>query len=255
MQRKSGLSIAILLLFSLFSFSQKADSIKTISHFGGTITATQNGISLIPSFSLGRPALMFDLNLGGKKLTFEPFFRFGTDAKPWSFIFWGRYKLVTGKEFKMSIGAHPAFVFRTVTDTLNGIATDVVQTNRYVAADITPTYFISKSISLGIYYLYSHGLGKTAVQNTHFLTFSSNFSDIKIARGFFIKYNPQIYYLNQDGKEGFYYTQSLSLGMKNYPLSVQTILNKVLHTGIPGSDFVWNVSLIYSFNKNYVRHQ
>lgn len=255
MQRKTAVWIIALLLLSYSSFSQKTDSSRTISHFGGTITATQNGISLIPSFSLGKPALMFDLNVGTKRLTFEPFLRFGTNGKPWSFIFWWRYKLVTDKTFKMSIGAHPSFVFRTVTDTLNGIATNVIQANRYAAADITPTYFITKNISAGVYYLYSHGLDKTAVQNTHFLTLSTNFSDIKIGGKFFAKFHPQVYYLNQDGKDGFYYTHSLSIGRRNFPLSAQTIMNKALHTDIPGRDFVWNLSLIYSFNKNYVRHQ
>jgi len=32
---------------------------------GGVITATNNGVSIIPSFTLGRPALLFDLSLSG----------------------------------------------------------------------------------------------------------------------------------------------------------------------------------------------
>ncbi len=249
------LAVVLILITGTNALGQQKDSTQRIAHFGGTITATQNGISLIPSFSLGRPAVMFDLNMGGKKLTFEPFFRFGTNGKPWSFIFWWRYKVLTGEKFKMSIGAHPSFVFRTTPLTTNGTTVDVIQANRYAAVDITPTYFLSKNISIGVYYLYSHGLDKTSVQNTHFLTLNSNFSEIKLFGKFYAKFNPQFYYLSQDGKDGFYFTHSLSLARKKFPLSMQTIMNKAIRTSIPGRPFVWNASLIYSFNKNYVRHQ
>lgn len=255
MQRKTGVFVIVLLLLAGHSFSQNSDSTKTLVHFGGTITATQNGISLIPSFSLGKPAVMFDLNVGGKRLTFEPFFRFGTNGKPWSIIFWWRYKIITGEKFKLSIGAHPSFVFRTTSVNINGTATNIIQANRYAAGDLTPTYFISKNISAGIYYLYSHGLDKTAVQNTHFLTLNSNISNIKLAGKVFARFNPQVYYLKQDRNDGFYFTYSLTINRKNFPLSVQTIMNKVIRTSIPGRNFVWNASIIYSFNKNYARHQ
>ena len=55
-------------------------------HFSGNILATNNGISLIPSFNLGRPAVAFNLSIGGEKLSFDPQFRFSMDGKPWSFI-------------------------------------------------------------------------------------------------------------------------------------------------------------------------
>ncbi len=255
MHIKTYLLAAALVLLAQYSLGQSSDSVTKIAHFGGTITATQNGISLIPSFSLGKPAVMFDLNVGNKKLTFEPFFRFGTNGKPWSFIFWWRYKAVNSEKFKMSIGAHPSFVFRTLPVTTNGTTVNVIQANRYVAGDFTPTYILSKNISVGVYYLYSHGLDKTSVQNTHFLTLNSNFSNIHLAGKIFAKFIPQVYYLHQDAKDGFYFTYSLTLGRKNFPLSAQTIMNKAIRTSIPGKDFVWNVSLIYSFNKNYVRQQ
>jgi hypothetical protein len=238
-----------------FSYSQSKDSSKPVSHLGGTITATQNGISLIPSFSLGKPAIMFDLNAGGSKLTFEPFFRFGTDGKPWSFIFWWRYKLVNNKKFRMSAGAHPSYVFRSVTADNNGTKEKINRADRYAAVDIAPNYFISPNTSIGIYYLYSHGLDKTSVQNTHFITLNANFTHIKLAGRFYAKFNPQVYYLNQAGRDGFYFTHSLTLAHTNSPFSIQTIMNKVIRTNISGHDFVWNASLIYHFNKNYVRHK
>ena len=48
--KKMLLLLGILPLFCL-TYGQEADSTKTPSFFSGTITATNNGISLIPSFS------------------------------------------------------------------------------------------------------------------------------------------------------------------------------------------------------------
>jgi hypothetical protein len=245
--------LLLCLVFVLSATSQTKDTTQRISHFGGTITATQNGISLIPSFSLGRPAVMFDMNMGGKKLTFEPFFRFGMDGKPWSFIFWFRYKFVNNSKLRISIGAHPSYVFRTIDMNTNGIAVNINRADRYAAMDLTPTVAVSKNSTVGVYYLYSHGLDKTSVQNTHFITLNANFSHIKLTGNFYAKFNPQLYYLNMAGKDGFYATHSFTVAHNKLPLSVQTVMNRAFKTEIAGERFVWNLSLLYNFNKTYVR--
>jgi hypothetical protein len=48
--------LLILINVSHFSFSQKSDSTKGPSHFGGTGTVTSKGISMVPNLSLGKPA-------------------------------------------------------------------------------------------------------------------------------------------------------------------------------------------------------
>jgi hypothetical protein len=241
-------------LVSQSAFSQQVDSVKSEKHFGGTVTVTNNGISLLPSFSLGRPAAVFDLNVGNKKLTFEPQFRFGLDGKPWSFIFWWRYKLIQHEKFKLSVGAHPSFVFKPTTIIVNGVDDDTFYVQRYLATEISPNYFITKNITVGVYYLHSTGLDKGAIQETNFITINANFNNIKLSDDFYMKFNPQIFYLKMDKPDGFYATATLTILKKNFPLSIQSIVNKAIETMIPAkSNFVWNVSLIYSFNKNYVR--
>ena len=51
-------------------------------HFNGAVSATNNGISLIPTFSLGKPATIIELNAGGEHLTFEPQFRISLEGQP-----------------------------------------------------------------------------------------------------------------------------------------------------------------------------
>jgi hypothetical protein len=232
-------------------YSQKTDSTRTPAHFGGAVTVTTKGISIIPNLTLGKPAAIFDMS-AGRKLSFEPQFRFALEGKPWSFLFWFRYELVNKKKFLFKIGAHPAIAFRTITDSTGGESQELIRATRYLAGDLAPTYFLGKNISTGFYYLYSHGIEKDITQHTHYLAYRINFLNIKLTNKVFMRFNPSVYYLNMDKKDGFYFNSTLTLAMRNFPLSVSSLINKTIQTDIPiGDDFLWNVSLIYTFNKKY----
>ena len=199
---------------------------------------------------------MFDINVGNKKLSFEPQFRFSLEGKPWSFLFWWRYKLLNTDKFQVKVGAHPAIAFRTVpTISMNGDTNETVVVQHYLAGEFSPNYFITKNVSIGIYYLYSHGFEEGATKNTHFVTINSNFSNIKLSEQFYMKFNPQVYYLRMDERDGYYVTVTLTLAKRDFPLTLQSIVNQSIKTNIPSrKDFVWNMSLIYSFNKEYIKN-
>jgi hypothetical protein len=247
-------SFLFIFLFGIpvFTFCQNTDSTKVVSNFGGAVTVTNNGISFIPTFSLGKPAAIFDMTVG-RKLSFEPQFRFALEGKPWSFIFWWRYKLVKTSKVAVNVGAHPAILFRTITDTINGVSQEMIKAQRNVAAEFSPNYYLTKNISMGLYYLYGYSLEKNVVKNVHYLTFNFGFSNIGLPGQFYLKFYPQVYYLNMDKEDGFYFSSVLTLANRKFPVSISTLMNKVIKTDITASkNFVWNVSLIYSFNKKYV---
>jgi len=250
MQKQKILWVLILSMVTHFSFSQKTDS---IFHVRGAVTVTNKGISLVPTFTLGKPAAIFDLSMGKKKLYFEPQLRFALEGKPWSFLFWWRYRLLNKNKMAVTLGAHPAMNFKTEAWSENGVSKNAIVTRRYLAGELVPNYFVSKNISVGLYYLYSHCFDQGTAANTHFLTINSNFSHIKLIDDVYLRFTPQFYYLNQDGKDGFYFTSAFTVARAKFPLSVQSIINKTIQTEVPGSEnFVWNISLIYSFNKSYV---
>ena len=249
---------SILLIFLLFnlsdvSFSQVNDSTKVNGHFGGAVTITNKGISLIPNLTLGKPAALFDFSMGMKKLSFEPQFRFGLDGKPWTFILWWRYKLLKSDKFQLNIGAHPAFSFKTVTLATDGISQNIIRSQRYLAGEIAPTYLLTPYISVGIYYLNAHGLEEDLTQSTNYIALRCGLSNIRLSDQFYMRFNPQIYYLKMDKNDGFYLNATVTLAKRNFPLSVSSLVNRTIKTNIPvGEDFIWNVSLIYTFNKDYI---
>lgn len=233
---------------------RKTDTSRVIGHFAGAVSLTNNGISLVPTFSLGKPAAIFDMSVGGRRLSFEPQLRFALEGKPWSFLFWWRYRLITANRFRLTLGAHPALNFRTIPVSINGDIREVIQTRRYLAGEFVPNYYLTKTVSLGLYYLYSRGIDVDATRHTHFLTVNVNFSSIQLPKQYILRAAPQLYYLKLDEEDGFYITSSITLARRNFPLSLSAILNKAIQTNITGSkDFVWNATLVYSINNNYVK--
>jgi hypothetical protein len=242
------------LIFFGLSYSasaQKTGNTDMPYHFGGAVTVTNNGISFIPNFTLGKPAIIFDLT-AGRRLTFEPQFRFSLEGKPWSILFWWRYRLIDGDKFKLGLGAHPALSFKVQTYTVDSIPKQVMTVVRYVAGELTPTYYITKGISTGVYLFYSHGLDKESIKNSEMVALRINFNKINLSKQIFLRFNPQIYYLKQDTYDGFYFSESLSLLKVNFPLSISSIINTPIRSDIPANyGFIWNISIIYTFNKEY----
>ena len=56
-----------------------------------------------------------------------------------------------------------------------------------------------------------------------------------------------------DDNDGIFLNARLSISKKNFPVSVSALINKPLKSNIPSEyDFLWNVGLSYTFNKNYI---
>lgn len=251
-----------LILFSLFVSSiflgnaqdKLMDSTKLKSYFNGNFSVTNNGISFIPSFSLGKPAAIFELATGKKRLSFEPQLRWALNGKPWSFVFWWRYKLIKKDKFTFNVGMHPSVAFKRVSNTTNGKTTVSLVPQQFIAFEFVPNYWVNKNLSFGMYYLVSHGIYGAATKYTNFLTLNSSISNIRISKDLRFRMNPQLYYLKMDAADGFYFSDIFLLSNIHSPFSFGSIINKPFRSTIPGgTKFSWNLSLFYSFHKNYVR--
>ncbi|GAA0879638.1 hypothetical protein GCM10009119_26070 [Algoriphagus jejuensis] len=222
-----------------------------IKHFNGTIAATSNGISIIPAFTLGKPAVFFDLSVGGDRLSFDPMFRFGMNGKPWSFVFWWRYKVLKDSRFTLTAGAHPAFIFQDMEVIVDGKPQKMFIANRYLAGELSPLYKISEHISTGLYYLHGTGFNPTGPKNSDFLSWNTVLSDLRIIKDIKLKVNPQLYFLSVDENSGFYVNSSFTLSKVDFPIGFQTLFNQKIDSTVPGDDMVWNVSVLYSFANDY----
>jgi hypothetical protein len=246
--------ILVIMSFTNLTYSQVADSTKLPFNFGVSVTVTTKGISTVPNLTLGKPAAIFDLAMGKGRLSFEPNLRFALEGRPWSFLFWWRYKLVQKDRFRISLGAHPALSFRMREYPYESGTQKTMVVYRYLAGELSPTYFITKNTGVGLYWLYSRGIEKELTRNTNLISFRASFTDISLTKNYFLRFYPQVYYLNMDKVDGFYINSVLTLSRRNFPLSISSLVNNPIHTNITaGNEFLWNVSLIYSINNQYHR--
>ncbi len=245
-------ALTVLFLFlSVVSYPQKSDTIKTATHFSGSVTLTTNGISTIPNFILGKPAAIFYTSFG-QQFSFEPEFRFSLDAKPWMFIFWLRSDLLKSGRHHIRLGINSQINFNKSIVHENGILHEIRSANRFLSADLSQSYVITRKFSTGIYYMYSHTLEKFGLKDLHYLAFRGNFMNIALTDQVFMKFSPQVYYLRIDNRDGFYFSETLTLARKCFPLILSSIVTNPIKTRIPTNNhLVWNINLIYAFSNNY----
>jgi hypothetical protein len=238
----------ILLNLPHLAFSQQKDTLKPIEplHATANILITNNGISLFPNLSLGKPATVLSLVMGKKNIFFEPELRWRLNGNPWSYIFWLRYRPKRTAHFSWHIGAHPSYVVRDNDVTVLGKATHRWVAQRNVAAEIVPVWHYSPKFSLGFHALASRGLDTAyGNQRSVYLSLQPRFPKIDLSSKYYLGFFPQFFHLKLDAKEGTYYSQMVSFNKKNLPFYFTTVATYKIKSTIAGDNFLWNVGLNY----------
>lgn len=228
------------------TFSQSKDSLKQIKPLNANaiVTITNNGVSLFPNLSLGKPAAIINLALGKNKIFFEPELRWGLNGKPWSYIYWLRYRPnKISKQFGFHLGVHPSYVTRENLVTVNGTSVNRFVTQRYFAGEIVPVWSPSSKFALGLHFLRAKGLDDYATQRSVFIAVQPRFPHISLYKSYFLSYFPQIFYLELDDKNGSYFSHTINLNKSNFPFTISSVFTYKFKSSIPGDDIVLNIGL------------
>lgn len=253
----AGLKFLTLLLsvgFSQILSAQDDNEIlkDKINSFTYAFTVQTKGISTIPNLTLGKPAAIFDLKIG-RKLTFEPQFRFALTGKPWATVFWWRYNPTISDKVRLTLHTNYSFSYKTITVESSGVPQDIIRTTRYLVTAIEPYYLVSQHFNVGAYISYNHGIEKFIVRDTYMFSFRTGISDIPITKNVAARVNPEIYYMKMDNTDGIFLNARMSINKKNFPFSLSGLLNKPIKSNIPSDfDFLWNVGLSYTFSRKYL---
>lgn len=248
------LLLMFLCCFNQIASAQKNDSTSArINSFGGAVTIQSKGISTIPNLTLGKPAAVFDMRVG-RKLTFEPQFRFALDGKPWAMIFWWKYTSQISNKLRLNYTTNYSLSYKAMSYyTSTGTSQEIIRTTRYFAAGLEPNFQVNKYLGIGVYLFYTYGVEEFITKNTYMVSFRPGISNIPFAKNTTARITPEVYYLKMDDKEEVYLNARFSINKKNFPLSVSGLINKPLKSDIPSDyDFLWNVGLSYTFGKKYI---
>lgn len=105
-----------------------------------------------------------------------------------------------------------------------------------------------------MYLFYTKGIEKYITQNTYMFSLRPGISNIPITQNITARVGPEVYYLKMDTKDGVFLNTTFLISKRNFPLSITGLINKPLRSNIPADyDLLWNLSLVYTFNKEF-RH-
>ena len=251
------LSITIFsLLFFVSSslFAQTPDSTNSVTNFSGSVGITNNGFSIIPTFSLNSPALITQLSWRKKRFSFDPDVRLVPDATKGGVLLWFRYRLVEHKKFSLRVGTHPAFTLIRRPETVSGQTKQITEMLRFGAFEVVPSYQINKNFGLGTMYLQGHGFQKHGPQLTRVLFLNTSITDIGLSKNLRFNLFPSVFFLYTHGYRGDYLTITGVLAHKKLPFTLQSTINQTFSSNIPeNQNFMWNVMVAYNFSKNMKR--
>lgn len=252
---KFTLTVVFSILFISISVAQSTnDTTAKPLQINGSAAITNNGISIIPTFSLNAPAMIFNFYINKNRFSFDPDIRATFDGRKGSMIFWFRYKLIQDKKFTLGAGIHPAYNLALKAITENGSTRNITQASRFIAYELNTNYKISDHISVGPYALRGMGLQSDGPKSSYFLALNTNFTNLPIGNHFMFSWTPQFYYLYIDKTDGFYLANNFKISHDKSPFSLQSIMNKEIKTDITGSkNFTWNIILSYSFGNSYIK--
>ncbi len=241
---------------ALVCSSQNEDSTKHELTVKGNISVANNGISLIPTFTLGKAALASNIGFSGKKrFSFETELLYSIeDFRPWSIAFFSHYKIVRKEKFQLTAGAHvPVVNFVTATVIKDGVEQEVIQGRRFFPnLELVPNCNLSKNFRLEMYLFFGNGIDRDVDFRGYFFSLRPSFDHIPLAGKNFLRFYPQLYYLRIAGDDGIYAAGTLALARQDFPLSISTTMYRTITSNIPAKDFDWNISLNYSIGKDYV---
>jgi hypothetical protein len=235
--------------------AQTGEEKPKINNFTASVLYQTKGISTIPNLTLGKPAFTFDLKIG-RRLSFEPQFRFAASGKPWAMVFWWKYNAVSTSKFRLDLSTNYSFSYKTITVTTSVESQEFIRTTRYLVCAVAPEFLFNKYFSVGAYIFYNRGIEKFITRNTLMLSFRPSFSNIPIAKNITARFTPEIYHLSMDDNEGIFFNARLSISMNNFPVSLSALVNKPIKSDIPSEfDLLWNAGISYTFNNKYVKAQ
>lgn len=247
---KTIFAVVFGLLVASVANAQQPDSTQASSTFSGFVGVTNNGFSIIPTFSLNSPAVIFNASWRKNKCSFDPDFRLVPDASKGSLLFWFRYRLVEQKKFSLRVGAHPAFTLVRRNITQNGNTSEITEMLRFAAFEVVPSYQLAPNVGIGAMYLEGHGLQAHGPQLTRVLFLNASLTQLKLTRYLRLGLFPSVFFLHTDGYKGDYLTVTGVLAHQKLPFTLQSTINQTFRSNVPGNqDFMWNVMVAYNFNR------
>lgn len=246
---KSLLFFMMLLLSVSYSYAHvNSDTTKVKTTFSGFIQVTNNGISLVPAFSLGDPALMAFFEAKRKRFSYCPQFSFDSEGKPWFSNQWLRFQVVDKPNFSYRSSISYSFLYKPSEEVNDGLVTPIIKIDRNVLFE----QLFVKAVTAKTVVILAHLHGMPTVKNginLDLVTLGTNTKGIKLAKKIAMDVAPSIFYLTYTGdNEGLFTTENINFKHEKFPITLGFQATEPLWMkNLKVKHFNWAVSLLYAF--------
>jgi hypothetical protein len=241
---KITFSLLFLFFFTLAYSIENTDSTKAKLHFSGNVSLNTNGMAPIPSFSLGKPAIIANLSLQKRRFSYDPQVAYGLDMRPWIIDNWVHYRLINKPKFELRVG----FDFSMFFSEYDAGDYNILRGEQYLTAEIAGVYKFSPGSILTLMYWSDNGQDHGSIKG-NFYNIVYERSDIKIGESVLFAASLQLFYIGYTGNnDGLFVTPRVALSVRNLPLSLFFQATQAITSNIePYPGFRWNAGLAYLF--------
>ena len=244
----ANLGCCLFLMTAKFAFSEaETDTNYRKWKFNGQIQITNNGISSVPAFSLGKPAGQAFLSLRKGKFSYDPEMACSFNLHPWYINNWFRYRIVDKKlEFRTGVNGTLFFSDQQISDSsTSGV---VIKTQRYVTLELAMGYHVTRSFFVSLLYWNAWGFDQPLI-NGHYISMSAVYTgNTGIPHIKFTTAN-QVFIINYTGlTDGLFISSQIDISHDKFPISCFIQGVQPLSTNIsPYPGLKWNFGVNYVF--------
>ncbi|HZY25529.1 MAG TPA: hypothetical protein VFE71_06855, partial [Bacteroidales bacterium] len=190
---RKSISLLFLFIFTVTYSIEPGDSLKTKLKATATFSLNSNGISSIPAFSLGKPAVMASVSLAKNRFSYDPTLAYGLDFKGWFIDSWLHYRLIDKPHFEF----RPGFNFSTFFSDYKYQDETIRLAQRYFTIEFTGIYKFTSNSSLTVGYWNDRGQDKGTLLG-HFFNLVGERSNIRIGKNVLLTVDLQIFYIDYE---------------------------------------------------------
>ncbi len=238
-------------LLSLFIFSRSfpielADSTKSKLEISVNVSINSNGMAPIPSFSLGKPALIGALALQKKRFSYDPQIAYGLDMRPWIIDNWLHYRIVYRPGFELRTGADFSMFFSRY----DAMDYKILQGQQYLTFEIAGIIRFSPVSSLSLMYWSDNGQDHGSIRG-NFYNIVYDQAELAMGQNMMLAGSLQLFCLEYTGKnDGLFASPRLAISVRNIPLSLFAQATQAIVSNMePWPGFRWNAGLAYVFRR------
>ena len=239
---RKNFSLLFLFIFTATYSAEPGDSLKSKLKATAIFSLNSNGISSIPAFSLGKPAVMASVSIGKNRFSYDPTLAYGLDFKGWFIDSWLHYIFIDRPHFEF----RPGFNFSTFFSDYKNQDETIHQAQRYFTIEFTGIYKFSSNSSFTVGYWNDRGQDKGTLLG-HFFNLVGERSDIKLGKSVLLTVDLQIFYIDYEGdNDGLFLSPKVTASLRDKPFTIFFQPIQALESNIsPFPGFRWNLGVAY----------